>query len=968
MTYMVQVLCICATLLLGCLSHATAQIDADSLFSRAKVALNEKERDSAVHYAQLALEVSEKDTLTGKLEHFIGYVLANRYKYDEAIPHLMEAIHILEPTGQFEGIVADAYLKTGASSRDPEVKHAMTSEAIKRFTALNDSLNVAAACLNLGNLCFRQGQIEKFRLMGADGLNWLGSADRSDLRTRLNFAQGRYYNATGNFETALLFFERAYEELVATSPRDPFIFNVCKDYGLLLSDLGYYDKAIEVLKKPILPDSESKSPHRFFAEAGLWFDLGKVYMDAGRYTFAEDAYNMSAKSIQPYYGDQHVFTAYPYSELINLYLLVGDTTRAVSSAETALDILDGQQVYKHPDYARMSQRMHAGLVGLGWYDKALERVNAGMESLGYSDTSGMVLNEVYRYDILIDLMNRKTDLYASQTKDQEKVTRHYYYHIDLLDTIQLRQIDPATRIRILEENYHVFEKAIAHVYDQYKRNGDSQYAREILSLSERSKDQLYTRFLLQNTVRSRYDIPQELLDEEQRLNSDLANIELELYTQLDADTNRSAALDDRAKEIKLELLKVQNAINYPIDTRDIATNVNRDVRPDPAVNLLHIFNGSEADYLICHSRGKYNITRVNNENNLDDFADALRVPNDNWLPSGYEVYEMLAPALSIIDMERPLLIVPDGGWSHIPFEALPVEAAQKGEMPTLLLEKVEISYASSLRAMHLEDNREPANKPLAAYAPTYEMNVSIEDDSTGSELYAQLVRSGEYALPGASREAEVVSNTLGGDRYTGLDATEDHFRKHAHEFQILHLSMHALLEDENPNYSRLIFTQTDNSSYDNYLYASELSRMSLNADLAVLSACNTGRGRNVKGEGVMSLSRAFNYAGVPSVVHSLWKVPDDATADIMPAFYVGLKEGNTKSSALRAAKLEYLSTTIAPEQKHPFYWAGFVATGDVTPVALSQSNLTHYVVIGLIALAVLFILGARTARKRRISA
>ncbi len=282
LTYILGAFCIFITCV-----PASGQEHPDSLFAQAKQLLSENQRDSAVSLAEQILEMDIADTLQGRVEHFVGYVMSNRYRYDDALPHLMRAIHILEPTGEFEALVADAYLKAGQCSRDPEVKHALTSQAIVKFEQLNDSVNMAAACLNLGLLCFRQGQIEKFRMMGAQGLNWLGDADRPDLRTRLHYAQGRYYNATGNFEIALLFFEKCYNELIATNPRDPFIFNICKDYGLLLADLGYFDEAVMVLKMPILPDSESKSPHRSYAEAGMLFDLGKVYMDAAEFALAE---------------------------------------------------------------------------------------------------------------------------------------------------------------------------------------------------------------------------------------------------------------------------------------------------------------------------------------------------------------------------------------------------------------------------------------------------------------------------------------------------------------------------------------------------------------------------------------------------------------------------------------------------------------------------------------------------------
>ena len=944
-----------------------AQSEAERLFQKARTMLEERQRDSAVYYAEEALTLTAPgDTLTGKLEHFVGYVLAIRYRYDEALPRLMRAIHILEPTGKYQDIVADCYLKAGRCERDPELKHALTSEAIQRFTQLNDSLNLAAACLNLGNLCFRQGQIEKFRLMGAQGLEWLGDSDRSDLRTRLNFAQGRYYNGTGNEEAALLFFERSYDELIASNPRDPFLFNLCKDYGLLLAKNGQPDKAIDVLRTPILPDTESKSPHRLSAEADIWFDLGMIYTDIGQFTQAEAAYNKSKECLQPYYGDQHVFTAYPHSELMNLYVQMGDVENARSSRDEALRILEGLPVYNHPDYARMSVRMATGLAGLNEPQKAIERIDAGLEAIGYTDTAGISLENVYRYDILMDLMNCKTELCSSNDLTGVERLAQYRSHIDLLDSLQVIQIGASTRITILEDHYHVFEKAMASLYDQYLLYGDVEVAREMLALSERSKDQLYTRFLIQNTLKTVYSIPDELIEQERSLNNRMAAVELELYKEGAPDSTAIAVAEAELKDLKFALLDVQNQINYPIDTRSIATSTGPgQTIPDPSVNLLHIFHGSDADYLIAHSRGTYNIKVLTDREDLALLSSQIHIPSDEWLQPAFSVYQDLAPILSGMDNRNSLLVVPDGNWTQIPFEALPTGPVGASGYPPMLISDFEISYASSLRSMKMTSDRSGTVKNLAAYAPTYEAIAEIRDDTTGSELYAQLVRSGEYNLPGAGREAQIVATTIGGSRFSGQEATEQHFRENAADYQVLHLSMHALLEDDNPNYSRLLFTRDNDPEYDGYLFASELSQMQLNAELAVLSACNTGRGKNIKGEGVMSLSRAFNYAGVPSVVHSLWKVPDDATADIMPEFYNELKRGERKSEALRNAKLAYLQNTMAPELRHPYYWAGFVTNGNTSPVKFKSNSWLHYLIIGSIVLAVLFILGSRSSKQRR---
>jgi len=136
-----------------------------------------------------------------------------------------------------------------------------------------------------------------------------------------------------------------------------------------------------------------------------------------------------------------------------------------------------------------------------------------------------------------------------------------------------------------------------------------------------------------------------------------------------------------------------------------------------------------------------------------------------------------------------------------------------------------------------------------------------------------------------------------------------------------------------PEFSNLSFS----SEEDGKLFISELYNMNLNADLAVLSACNTGAGNLEKGEGLINVSRAFTYAGVPSTVTSLWKVPDQETSQIMISFYRYLKEGKPKNEALQMAKLDYLTNTKDNALKHPYYWAGFVVSGDIEPISNSNS-------------------------------
>ena len=145
-------------------------------------------------------------------------------------------------------------------------------------------------------------------------------------------------------------------------------------------------------------------------------------------------------------------------------------------------------------------------------------------------------------------------------------------------------------------------------------------------------------------------------------------------------------------------------------------------------------------------------------------------------------------------------------------------------------------------------------------------------------------------------------------------------------FKYVHFATHGLIDEEKPDLSSLVLTRNENSSDDGLLQATEIFNLNLHADLVVLSACQTGLGKLVRGEGMIGLTRAFMYAGAPSVLASLWSVSDISTATLMGAFYENLINKNlNKTDALRKAQL----TMIRDEKfAHPFYWAPFIIIGD----------------------------------------
>jgi CHAT domain-containing protein len=222
------------------------------------------------------------------------------------------------------------------------------------------------------------------------------------------------------------------------------------------------------------------------------------------------------------------------------------------------------------------------------------------------------------------------------------------------------------------------------------------------------------------------------------------------------------------------------------------------------------------------------------------------------------------------------------------------------------------------------------------------------------------VRAAGGILKGAQLEVESIATMVGSESSIFRLATKKDFQDHSGEYQIIHLAMHSVVNNENPMLSTLYFSAAPGDTTESsHLTANDLYNMQLHADMAVLSACNTGFGKINRGEGIMSFARAFSFAGVNSAIISLWQVPDKATARLMVSFYQYLKEGKTKDVALQLAKKSFVRNY--PQMAHPYYWSGFILSGNNDVISFPTD--TRWWWIGGVLL-ILLAIAMWTIRKR----
>jgi CHAT domain-containing protein len=315
------------------------------------------------------------------------------------------------------------------------------------------------------------------------------------------------------------------------------------------------------------------------------------------------------------------------------------------------------------------------------------------------------------------------------------------------------------------------------------------------------------------------------------------------------------------------------------------------------------------------------------------FSNGVRETHKKYTQLGFELYKILIEPIKDQFQAENLIIVPDGAISYIPFDALLTSRADTGkfdyrQLPYFIRQySTGYSYSSTLHFNPIQHTRIQSEAVLA-FAPSY-------PEGMGRDIRFNFNRKPEIdqllSLPGVKDEVKRISKIVKTDVFNDSEATEENFKRLADRYKILHLAMHTLIDDDNPMFSRLAFTQPADTTEDNFLHTYEIYNMKFNASLAILSSCSSGYGKIQEGEGIQSLARGFAYAGCPSILMTLWEVADLSTVFVMEKFYEYLKVHDPKPVALRKSKLDFLAEADQL-RSNPFFWSSYVIIGDSNPV------------------------------------
>lgn len=638
---------------------------------------------------------------------------------------------------------------------------------------------------------------------------------------------------------------------------------------------------------------------------------------------------------------------------------------------------------------------------INWYNKSLgalykedsqlELENLSIDNcLSFNDVIVLLktMAETYNEMALLD-KEEKTVFY---TESLDEALRYYKVIGDLIQRARMEISSDESKIQLAQLEYESFTNTIETAYLAYEANNDDKYLDLAFSNSEQIKSSAVFDKISNDLAQENSLIPDSLLELESKLNNTISIYNEKIFQENSYDDADSALLQEYNDKI-FEATRQRDELNrfleseYPdyydlkysksMLTIDDARNrmdkkdaiLEFVLSENDTVNELFTFLiTKDKKYFLRQQISKGKEASLEYVYNFMSTKNYLLTQNEDskaFCSAAYQSYLLLIAPFENDLINKNLTIVPDGKLNYIAFDGLIKTMPDTSGFIDFskldyLVRHLNVNYANSVNILlkYNSSNRNLKNKVLA-FAPEY----NNEKFELSNATYTLL------PLPGVQDEVMAIAETVSTDIYQGAAATEECFRSASQNHEILHLAMHAYINDSLPAYSRLAFSPVrgeEDLQKDGWLNTADIYNLNLhNVRLTVLSACNTGVGKMQKGEGLMSLARGFLYAGCPSIIMSLWEVEDNAGTQIMTSFYKYLKSGKTKDEALRLAKIDYLDNANS-RLAHPHYWMSFKTIGDPSPIYTSNDIYFFGLLILLIvAFAIDQVMRMKKARRKQ---
>ena len=762
---------------------------------------------------------------------------------------------------------------------------------------------------------------------------------------------GSAYNSKGDMYSSIPYLKKCIALLENQKTTD--LNSLGLAYNLLGNAMGYTEEykleGLKYIKKNVALQTKAFGENNPETAASIG-SLASYYTDLNKYEKAEDHFINSLNILNKTVDKTHPFHLKTLNNLGLLYSAKREYDKAIAIHEELLTIkesISGENVVSE---AETMNNLANVLLQNSEFSRAKTLYHKGLKQLKYIDLKKSDLSDIDQINtvqaLILGLIDCFSLMYGIEENEANLDSLDFYNSelISIQDYFHKSFSQIATKKNYLAKSKKIYERALSInlLFNNKNKVFESFY------LSEKNKSRLLLEEISNDFNVYFRSIPIKLKEKEHITNIDIAYYEKkkfqEEYETKEPNDSLITVFENRLFDLKrerdelIETLKTDYPdywnLKYNFDLASVK-EVQNELQEDQS--LLEYFVGDSSVFVFVVRSDTFHIEEIKKDFALEEWvSDIQRSILSEETTSGNidslsrlfversrSIYQkIVAPVEDLLTEE--VIIVPDGVLGYLPFDVLVTNDATDISDAKYFIHDHQIAYQYSATLwLEMKKKKVSPKKQVLAYAPDFPARPI---DTTYSDLYA--MRNDLWRLRFSKDEVNAIDNTWSVDKTFGEDATVQNFIRDASDYRIVHLSTHGKADDRVGDYCYLAFTKTSDT-LDRKLYVRDLYNMKLNADMVVLSACETGLGELQQGEGILSLARGFAYAGAKSIVSTLWSVDDKSTSDIMASFYKHLKDGKTKDASLRQAKLDYL---FENPNAHPFYWAAFTAVGDMSPI------------------------------------
>jgi CHAT domain-containing protein len=792
----------------------------------------------------------------------------------------------------------------------------LLSKAQELFGQVQDEGGQAQALLMLAYARFRQQQAEAVQLAGKALELWSSIRDAYGV-AKARMALGTFANFTDEFETARCNYERSLPMFQRTGDKD--------NEAITLNNIGHANRATGDLETSLENYSRARA---VFNTVGDQLGAGEAITGMGNTLAALRQY----QRLLPLYTKQ---------------LQRARQTKNVAQEASALANL--ANIYERQQQYKKARDLYLQSLGLYRSEHLEQRIGDLLMNLARLHV------EKGEYAQAIALL-QDARLLKGKNQQVEDVARIHYE----MASIYLRLNRPEDALATIKQTIAIIESQrlkiakfdsranyFASVHKYYalyvqllmllsRKHPEQDFVRRAFETSEKSK----VRSLLDLLSASSQDSPCDEL-----LRRQLAPVDsLETRGPNVEPTASASSPGLTLSEMQAEIGNDDTVLEYMLGDKESYVWV---VDPKQIVPY-RLLQSDKIGKVVQRFRNTIRARELlPGETDLRKYNERVQKADKEYPLLARQLSRFLLGPVDLSRVKR-VLIVPDGFLQYIPFSALPLPV--RGEKNAVLMshhEVVVLPSVSALRTLRkaVENRTPPSRTALVIADPVMERddprvrsshNKGVLKPQEKPRALKIALRDGQGQqyidrLKGSSDEAKIIQKTLGPQNVRvamGFDASRGFVLQDGlGQYRIVHFATHGIIDASHPEMSGLILSLVNErgQSQDGYLRLGDIYNLKLSADLVVLSACNSALGKDLEAEGIIGLPRGFLHAGSRSVIASLWKVDDEASAAFMEGLYTRIQRGESPSLALRGAQLDMSQKS---QWSHPFYWAGFVLQGD----------------------------------------